>query len=409
MTDLSAELERFLTSHQLMVLRRSADVADLHGVSLYLVGGSVRDLLLGVRPGDLDLVGVGIRPSLASELAQVLDGRVVARSQFGTSRIETAKIRMDLAMARSETYSKPGALPRISPAECIREDLERRDFSINAMALELSEGRWASLVDPLSGEEDLHRKKIRVLHGESFRDDATRIFRAVRYAVRMGFTLDKTTEKSLLSNLNFVDTLSADRVRNELEAMFLEGRALSVVRRAGKLGLLDAVVPGLTMPLVTVGALPQGDTRINRLWALLVWSMLPTPGVGKVKERLRLSRTTSRVLRDVGSIKRQLSELQVTDLSPSELYNMLSGLEPESVKAATIACRNKEISQLLEHYLSELRNMKSILNGDDLLCLGVSRGPEIGEMLQKLLNARLDAILKTREDEEQFVRRQLEL
>ena len=409
MTDLSTELERFLTSRQLTALRRSADVAEHYGVSLYLVGGSVRDLLLGIRPVDLDLVGVGIRPSFASALARALDGRVIAQSQFGTSRVETAKVRMDLAMARREIYPEPGALPRVSPAEGIGDDLERRDFSINAMALELSKSRWASLVDPLNGEDDLRRKKVRVLHRESFQNDATRIFRAVRYAVRMGFTLEATTEKSLLNNLSFVDTLSGDRVSKELDAMFLEGRALSVVRHADKLGLLDAVVPGLKMPSVTVGTLPKGDARISRLWALLAWSMLPIPGVARVKERLRLDKTTSRVLNDVGSIKKQLSELQVTNISPSELYNMLSGLEPESVKAAAIACGDPEVSQLFEHYLLELRSMKSILTGDDLLSLGVSRGPGIGEMLQKLLNARLDAMLETREDEERFVRRQLRL
>ena len=180
------EIERYLAPAQLDLLRRASDSASQHGVALYLVGGSVRDMLLGVRPADLDLVAEAATTEFASQLAMDVGGEVVARSQFQTSKLVVGDMQIDVAMARTETYARPGALPAVSPGS-IQEDLKRRDFSANAIAVSLDAGDWGRLLDPLGGARDLELRQIRVLHAGSFVDDATRILRAVRYATRLGF------------------------------------------------------------------------------------------------------------------------------------------------------------------------------------------------------------------------------
>ncbi|MBM3944500.1 MAG: CCA tRNA nucleotidyltransferase, partial [SAR202 cluster bacterium] len=393
MKDLSSVLERLLSHEELAVLRRAGRAAAAHGIELYLVGGSVRDLLLGQTPADLDLAGVGVTEPFASALAHDLGGRIVSRSQFVTAHVRTNGALIDLAMARRETYAKPGALPSVSPAEDIREDLERRDFSINAMALSLSGKRWGRLLDPLDGRRDLERKRIRVLHDRSFEDDATRIFRAVRYSVRMGFALEPHTEALLRDGLRSVNTLSGERVWNELERMFLEKRAVSAVRRAKALGALDAVAPGMGLPDGGVGALPSGEERVKVLLALTAWPLAPIPGVAVVKRRLQLDRAMTKVVDDAADVKEMLSALSGSDVRPSRLHEMLSGLEPEAVKAAAIACGDPGVARLLGYYLDELRGAATVLDGGDLMDLGVPEGPRVGRLLKELLAARLDGLV----------------
>ncbi|MDA1189862.1 MAG: hypothetical protein O2854_09360 [Chloroflexi bacterium] len=407
MTNLSSALERFLTPDELTVLRRAGEVAKQHRRDLYLVGGSVRDFLLGIAPADLDLVAVGIDDRFATALAHDLNGRITARSQFVTAHLKAGKVGIDLAMARSETYERPGALPTLAPAEDIREDLERRDFSVNAMAVSLSKKQWGRLVDPLKGRSDLEKKRLRVLHPKSFQDDATRIFRAVRYAVRLGFALDATTRHVLRRDIGYVDTIGGERVWNELERIFLEPRAVTTIRSAQKLGVLQAIVPGLGIPTSRVGRQPGGETRVKQLLALIAWPLMPIPGMAAVKKRLRLNATLTRVLNDTGSVKELLSVLSSRDVSPSQLYNMLSGFDSDAIHAAAIACDDPDIARLLDYYLSELSDVNPLLDGDDLLELGVPEGPHMGKVLEELLTARLDGLLQTRDDEESFVRKHL--
>ena len=175
-------------SHSRLLERASAVAAGLR-VELYLAGGAVRDALLAVTPDNLDIVVVRPRADFAERLAREVGGEVTLRSQFGTYKLLVACDEIDVATARREEYPRPGALP-IVEASSIEEDLGRRDFSINSMAVSLNRDSWGELLDLHGGEDDLGRGFVRVLHGDSFVDDATRILRAVRYAVRLGFRLD---------------------------------------------------------------------------------------------------------------------------------------------------------------------------------------------------------------------------
>ena len=201
----------------LRALRQANQHLDL---SIYLVGGSVRDLLLERPIKDLDFAVEGDAPSLAGRLAQELGGRVVLHRRFGTASVYFGDERVDLATARREHYDRPAALPRVTPAP-IDEDLARRDFSINAMALPLAAHR-TSLVDPFHGQEDLELGLVRVLHPQSFVDDPTRILRAVRYEQRLGLIIEKETLGHLDRAVaaGGIAALSGDRIRNELDPDF---------------------------------------------------------------------------------------------------------------------------------------------------------------------------------------------
>jgi tRNA nucleotidyltransferase (CCA-adding enzyme) len=403
---LADALERLLTPDELRILRRAGEVADRHGVELYLVGGTVRDILLGQTPADLDLTGAGVDDGFAPVLAAELGGQLVSRSQFGTAHVRADGVLIDLAMARQERYEKPGALPTVSPAQSVEDDLRRRDFSINAMAMALSKRRWGRLVDPLGGLDDLERRRIRVLHSQSFVDDATRIFRAVRYSVRMEFALEEGTLELLKGHLRLIETIGGERVWNELERMFMEKRAVAVVRRAEELGVLSAVVPGLVLPPGGLGALPSGDARVKRLLALMAWPVLPLRTAALVK-RLHLSREMVRVVEDAAAVKEMVSALRARGLRLSRLHGMLEGLDAEAIKAAATACGEPTVGHSLRHYLAELRGVETLLRGEDLIELGVPEGPRVGEVLKELKAARLDGLVETREDEERFVRRRL--
>ena len=219
MPNLSSLLENTLPSGVLEGLRLAGDLAaggECDAEAAYLVGGSVRDSLLGLTPGDLDVAIVGDAPRFAVALVHHGGGKVKSVSQFGTARVTIPAGSFDLATARTETYEEPGALPAVE-ASGIVDDLSRRDFTINSMAVDISPSNWGELLDPQGGFSDTARRRIRVLHADSFRDDPTRIFRAIRYQVRLDFNLDPGTLTLMKRDWSYMEQVSAARVRGELE------------------------------------------------------------------------------------------------------------------------------------------------------------------------------------------------
>ena len=244
------------------------------GLEAYLVGGPVRDLLLGASTTDLDVTVVGDAVAVAEKLAADIDGRLTVHQRFGTATVATASVTIDLVTARRETYRAPGALPDVEPGG-IADDLARRDFTINAMASPMP-GPADELVDPHGGRADLDAGLIRVLHPESFLDDPTRILRAVRYAARFGFAIEPETARLMAEALagRALSTLTGDRLRHELQRTFEETNPAAALRLAHHRGVLAAIHPALT-----AGHLPDAGTepaaRLTWLAALGLATGLP--------------------------------------------------------------------------------------------------------------------------------------
>ncbi len=217
-TNLASKIEKHLPAKLIDFMGAAGKTAASRGQNIYLVGGVVRDLLLGKPNLDLDLVVEGDAIELAKQLAETMQAKITTYPRFNTAKLKWGKWSVDLTTARSETYTKPGALPTVKPSS-IEHDLSRRDFTINAMAVHLSPSRYGELIDTHGSRNDLEYKLVRILHEKSFIDDATRIWRGLRYEQRLDFQLEKATLKLLKRDIPMLDTISGDRIRYELECI----------------------------------------------------------------------------------------------------------------------------------------------------------------------------------------------
>jgi tRNA nucleotidyltransferase (CCA-adding enzyme) len=405
--NLSLQLEKYLPPPVLALVKIAGKEASELGQELYLVGGVVRDLLLGRANFDFDLVVEGDAISLARKLAKDSQAKLTVHSHFGTAKLDYPGFSLDLATARSETYGKPGALPTVKPGS-LNDDLIRRDFSINAMALHLNPQRFGELIDLYHGKEDLERCLIRILHPKSFIDDATRILRAIRYEQRLGFKLDAETEKLLRHNVAMLDTISGDRIRHELELILKEDEPERAIRRAKELGVLSQLHPLLKgngwLAKTFAKARQIGKrTSLPALYLCLLIYNLTEKANEQFISRLNFSKNSAQAMNHTLQIKAELNKLAKPHVKSSDIYQLIHGYSAPAIQANALASESLIASQQLHLYLTKLRYVKPILNGEDLKKMGIPSGPEIGEILSALQKARLDGEVKTRKDEEKLI------
>jgi tRNA nucleotidyltransferase (CCA-adding enzyme) len=400
--EVSSRLQAAISHAQATVLAQATAVAQAHGLPLYLVGGGVRDLLMGRPINDLDLVVEGDPAPFTNALAQRLEGRIAHRSQFGTARLQALGLGVDIVMARTETYLHPGALPTVSPGT-ITQDLWRRDFAIHAIALRLAPPP-RDVLDPTGGLADLEAKRVRVLHPRSFQDDATRILRAVRYEQRLAFSLEPGTEGLLRRDLGYLDTISGDRLRRELDLAFQEHCAPDFLRRAAELGLLPALhhlLPDARTMDARLSRLPllQEPPLPLTYLALLSYS-LDSAQRQALASRFNMPRPWKKVMQDTATAE-LAGDLSSVSL-PSQASRRFEGLALETIQATAILTPFQETRQLALRYLKEWRHVRPLLKGADLLRMGLPQGPKVKEALLALRDARLDGLVRTREEEEAF-------
>jgi tRNA nucleotidyltransferase (CCA-adding enzyme) len=405
---LSGLLEARLPPDNLVLLRRAGEVAARSHTALLLVGGCVRDLLLARPVLDIDLVAESNANALADRLVAELGWRVAARSQFSTVKLQAGNILIDVATARSETYARPGALPAVSPGT-LADDLARRDFAANAVAVYVTPNRFGDVLDPLGGEADIKAKRLRVLHDRSFQDDATRIIRAARYEARLDFRMNAHTEALARRDVSFLDTISPDRLRAELERVLHEPQPEDCLLRLSDLGALNAILPGLAWPrglhdAVTEarsgGQTPGGDA----FWGLLTWHMDAAQS-DTLLRRLHLTAQQRAVALGVHHVKAALAQLARPGLAPSGVDALLRDVPEGALHACAIAATEPPPAlERLRRYLVEWRSIRPQLSAQHLLALGVPQGPLVGEFLQRLRVHRLDNPAATLTDEETLVR-----
>ena len=403
-------MQQHLPEEALALVREAGALAAARCVELYLVGGVVRDLLLGRASSDLDLVVEGDAIGLAEALAKQAGGKLVLHRRFGTAKVRLVRQAVDLAMARAEAYARPGALPTVRPGS-LHDDLARRDFTINAMALRLSPDGRGELVDPFGGRKDLEEGLIRILHDASFIDDATRMLRAVRYEQRFGFHLEPSTEKLLRRNAGMLDTISGDRQRHELDLMLKEERPEKALRRAGELGLLARVHPALKadghLESLFVKAREAAPGAAPDLYYALVTSRAPLPDCRDLTTRLKMPASVSRAIMDGARLRELTPSLEEPGLAPSAVCRLLRDFSPASILAGAIAADSALVRERLDLYLTRWRHVRTTLDGDALLKMGVPSGRRLGRTLQALQDARLDGKIESRQDEIGLVQRWL--
>lgn len=395
--------------HQLAELvARVERQANCLGQKAYLVGGIIRDMLLDCPNCDLDIVVEGDAMLLAREITKTTEAKTLAsHSRFGTAKLGYKSFIIDLSTARRESYPERGALPAVAPGT-IEEDLARRDFTINSMAICLSPCHYGELLDPFDGKEDLEQKLIRILHPRSFQDDATRILRAIRYEQRLDFRLEKETSRLLKQDIPMLDTISGDRIRHELELIFREKYPEKILNRLDKLNILQYLSPHLKAGKrlasnFNEARLLVSASQLPSLYLCLFIYPLEEESVKQFTHRFKIPAKQTRLLIDTVRIKKQIALLSNPCIKNSEVYFLLCNYTLLSIQANSIASTSERARGALELYLRKLRHIKPVLTGETLQKLGIPIGPEIGKTLQFLLKEKLDDKAKTRKQEEQLV------
>ncbi|GAF72523.1 unnamed protein product [marine sediment metagenome] len=405
--NLSSQLEEYLPQQILKLVRDAGEKASELGQKVYLVGGAVRDLFLGRANFDFDLVVEGDAIRLAQELAKHSRAKLTVHPRFGTAKLSYSNFSLDLATARRETYSQPGALPTVQPGS-LTDDLCRRDFSINAMAVCLAPQRFGELVDLYNGKDDLDNQLIRILHPNSFIDDATRILRGLRYEQRLGFRLEPKSAELLRRDAAMLDTISGDRIRHELELILKEDHPERVLRRADELGVMNKLHPSLKGNGWLSEKFDQARRLLKRtspspLYLCLLIYNLTNKENEQFLSRLNFPKRLALAMRHTLQLKTQLHSLANPQLKPSDIYRSLHGYTPHAIQANALASESPAVSRHLQLYLTKLRYVKPLLNGGDLQRMGFPSGPQLGKLLDALHEARLNGEVRTREEEEKLV------
>ncbi len=370
----------------------------------------MRDLLSGHPVRDVDLVIEADEAGAADfvrDLARELSADARSHDRFGTAVLTLpGGDRLDVAAARRETYASPGALPAVAFPATIEEDLARRDFTANAMALALSPGRRPRLVDPYGGARDLERGTLRALHPASFVDDPTRALRAVRYANRYGFRLDAATRSALARAIaeGAFDRVSGDRIRRELVKLFGEPRRAAAVRLLRRLGLDRAIAPalcrvpgeGARLRLQRVEALAPRERGAGWLASLLAWVHPLSPaGLRAVADRIALAGEERARLLAWPSTRRRLGP-GLARRRVSEIARRAAGLSPDELLAAAAALSLAD-RRALANARRRLARQTRFLRGADLIAAGVPSGAAVGRALARTRDALLDGRISRRE------------
>ncbi|HQE91295.1 MAG TPA: CBS domain-containing protein [Anaerolineae bacterium] len=454
--DIVQRMERYFSKPLLTLIRQIGAQAAHLGYNIYFVGGIVRDLLLGQPLVDVDIVVEGKAIELGHTLAQHFGGEIHSHSRFGTvkwmlpadleekleigseekediqqrSSVSSSPVSpspfspsrlssslphfIDLVTARTEFYEHPTALPLVERSS-IKQDLHRRDFTINTLAIRLDPQRWGELLDFYGGKADLEDGVIRVLHSLSFVDDPTRILRAARFEARLGFHLDAQSEALIADALPLLGRITGGRIRHELDLIFREAEPEAALDRLQTLGALTYIQPGL----VSDAWLHERFARLRQTPALGLWNMDPEQGMDflywglfvyrlnpesleSLVQRMLMRHQLSAGLRLLPVLHQALAQVETLE-RPSHIVTWLEPLPDELLALGWIATDNAGVKDKLERYNREWRHIQPLLTGKDLKKLGLAPGPVYRQIFEALRAGRLDGEIATREDEEQRV------
>lgn len=415
-------LKERLSKRLFNMLRTIGEVADELGYGAYVVGGFVRDLILYRVDEDIDIVIEGDGIAFAKKYAKLEGARIHTHEKFGTAVIIFADgYKIDVASARLEYYKFPAALPIVEMSS-IKLDLFRRDFTINTLAIQLNSEKFGMLIDFFSAQKDIKEKIIRVLHNLSFVEDPTRVFRAIRFEQRYGFSIGKLTNRLIENavNMNFFQGLSGRRVLTELKQILEEENPVPAILRLNDFDLLKFIHPSIQFD-------KQMISILNSVKQVLAWHDLLFLDESYMKwvvyflvlihscdlqrsEEICIRFELAPRYRKIFCGERFAAEKCVLDLARnlpmtnSRLYRKLSEFRTELILYMMAVAKQEKVKKAISHYFTNLRSVGVSLKGRDLQKMGIEPGPIYREILQATLDAKLNGKLKTRRDELAFAR-----
>lgn len=403
----------------------AGEVAEETKVYAYLVGGIVRDLILGIPNLDLDIVIQGDGLMFAAELARRLQAKLTTHPRFGTATLMTPKkIKLDIATCRSEIYPEPASLPVVSPG-AIKEDLARRDFTINALAIDLHLRNFGSLVDFYQGRRDLKAGSIRILHDLSFIDDPTRIIRAVRLEQRLKFRIEPHSLRLLkqAADAGMLRRVSPHRIRDEIALMLKESCALECILRMQKLVGFNFIHQKLKLRKVNLRYLAAIKSQIDwfkggfpRYGTLDIWLMyfigllssLNNFQINQVCKRFGLRREEIKKVVSYSTLSlKMISRLSKRKMSASQIYQNLEALSPEVILLIKAKHRNRFLSRNIQEFFRRCTGIRTYILGGDLTRLGLKPSSDYKKILTRLLYLQLDGQINSRQEALEWVKKWL--
>lgn len=418
-------MKRSLPAEVMNILKWVGNEADKFGYDVYVVGGFVRDLLLGASNFDFDIVVEKDAIAFGRHLAEKTGGAFIEHRKFGTATVvRPDRIKIDLATARTEYYEKPAALPTVKFSN-IKDDLYRRDFTINAMAIKINRKDFGKLIDFFGGLKDLQKKSIRILHNLSFVDDPTRIFRAVRFEQRLNFKIDRRTEQLIKTavNLEMFEKTSVERLRDEIILILNEPQPIKAIKRMFQLHELRFIHPKLKLTNNAIDKLKKVKNICNwytgkfkKIRPLQQWLMyfimvlddLEYDQAYQLGIKFKLKRSDLKRLLSYKAQARKLIKFlnSKSQKDPSQIYKRFEPLSFEVILLAI--AKSKRIDLAKEKFIKFLeKSGKTALKitGEDLSRLGLKAGPKFGKILDEILYAKLDGKVRTKKDELELAKR----
>ena len=418
--NIQSVLSEQLPKNIIQMLKEFGALAASLGARAYAVGGFVRDLLLRHPNFDIDIVLEGDAIEFARTFAEQHGIKVKLHRKFNTAMLVFANGQtVDIASARFEYYQHPAALP-IVESSSLKMDLYRRDFTINILAIELNPNEFGQLIDFFSGQRDIKEKIIRVLHNLSFVEDPTRILRAVRFEQRFGFRIGKQTA-GLIRNavhMGLIQKLGGRRLLHEVKLILEEEDPVPALRRMADFGVMPALSAtinfdkrmeelfGRLREVISWYRLSFLDEPLERWWVYLLglFSYVSMPEVESACERLLLTvNQRDRLLWTYENVGRLLKSFFVSNRKPSEVYRALLPFRPEELLFLMGKADKESTRMAVSHYFHRYRNVQTELKGKDLKAMGISPGPIYRQLLDELLDARINKQVTNRPEELRFL------
>ncbi|MDD5130109.1 MAG: CCA tRNA nucleotidyltransferase [Candidatus Omnitrophica bacterium] len=405
------------------IIRQACWVSQKTRMPAYLVGGCLRDLILGVKNLDLDITIEGSGIIFSRHLAQKIRSKLIIHERFGTATlILSNNLKVDIATTRQERYPHFAALPEVKPGS-LKEDLKRRDFTINAMALSLAADKSKKIIDPFGGQNDLVSGRIRVLHDLSFKDDPTRILRAVRFSQRFGFKIEPKTLLLLKEAIadGLLNKVNPHRMRDELILILKEQHPFRLIKALNHLGALSFISAQLKIDRATRGlflsvakeiawfiknfpARRQLDSWLIYFTVLL--ESLTLPQIKIIVNRLGLRKgEEKRMISYYQGRRKIIPVLSKKQVAPEKIFSLLEPLSYETIILLSATSQNKNFKKYLKDFFEIYNGMRLCISGHDLGGLGVLPGPEYQKIFAKVLAAKLNGQVRNRQTELALIKR----
>jgi tRNA nucleotidyltransferase (CCA-adding enzyme) len=405
-------LIKYLSEHQLEILMKTGLIAKELNMTLYLVGGAVRDILIEEKPDELDLIIDGDLENFIKKLEEELEVKISKTSKFMTMTTIIENIKFDIARARNESYTPKGSLPSVSPSN-IKNDILRRDFTINSICINLSPREFGQIYDQQNGLKDIKNKTIRIIHNESFLDDPTRIFRAIRFSKRLNFKIEKKTEELIKKHCETLIDLSPSRVLNELKKISKEINPYIIFKELDEKNILS-----LISPLISLKNNQHDVEKLKKLSkfsdSLEFWMniLIKTNNLTEIKQiclRLKLTKKIENQLISRDNLNEIIGNWKLKKYFENPPVSQIQKISTKILLLEYSMTKNLKRKEILSFIIENISKAKPILTGKDLLSIGIRDGKSIGFLLTEIMKKRFLGFIVSKDDEINYVKSNIKI